>query len=161
RRQCVQAPRHHAERGKILTLILYDIIPNAVRCARGHSHEASCGWDRMRRLRAGEDASPAPGWRRELPPIGHYEPSCQAHGRPPGATARRVAPKGQVRREKRGPRQSAAGRSTMARHEAARVSLERERGHQKTMVAPPGARSPSKTATGLLGASISSIGDNA
>jgi hypothetical protein len=71
-----------------LTLILYDIIPNSVRSARGRSHEASCGWDRMRRPRPGEDASPAPGPRRELRP-------AATMSRPPGAwlsgpTARRV-----------------------------------------------------------------------
>src|SRR5262245_44440051 len=62
----------------VLTLILYDIIPNAVRSARARSHEASCGWDRMRRPRPGEDASPAPGRRRELRPTATMS-------RPPGA----------------------------------------------------------------------------
>ena len=70
---CGEAPRL-----AILTLILYDIIPNSVRSARGRSHEASCGWDRMRRPRPGEDVSPAPGRRRELRP-------AATMSRPPGA----------------------------------------------------------------------------
>ncbi len=48
----------------VLTLILYDIIPNDVRSARGRSHEASCGWDRMRRPRPGGYAPSALGRRR-------------------------------------------------------------------------------------------------
>ena len=51
----------------VLTLILYDIIPSDVRSARGRSHEASCGWDRMRRPRPGGNATSrtraAPGLR--------------------------------------------------------------------------------------------------
>ncbi len=65
----------------VLTLILYDSIPNNVRSARGRSHEASCGWDRMRRPRPGEDASPALGRRRELRP-------AATMSRPPGAGSR-------------------------------------------------------------------------
>jgi hypothetical protein len=84
----------------VLTLILYDIIPNDVRSARGRSHEASCGWERMRRPRPGENASPAPGRRRELRPA-LLRAARQEHGHR-GPTARRaLRPKCEGRRGQR------------------------------------------------------------
>jgi hypothetical protein len=154
-----------------LTLILYDIIPNSVRSARGRSHEASCGWDRMRRPRPGEDVSPAPGRRRELRPAATMSrpPGAWLSGadRPPCASPKTRSQGGSNGRSL----QSAARRSkedaAMARHEAP-ASLERERGTERTMVAPPGAPSPSacargklwKKATGLPRASTNNMGDN-
>jgi hypothetical protein len=158
-------------RACILTLILYDIIPNSVRSARGRSHEASCGWDRMRRPRPGEDVSPAPGRRRELRPAATMSrpPGAWLSGadRPPCASPKTRSQGGSNGRSL----QSAARRSkedaAMARHEAP-ASLERERGTERTMVAPPGAPSPSacargklwKKATGLPRASTNNMGDN-
>jgi len=115
---CGEAPRL-----AILTLILYDIIPNSVRSARGRrSHEASCGWDRMRRPRPGEDVSPAPGRRRELRPAATMSrpPGAWLSGadRPPCASPKTRSQGGSNGRFS----QSAARRSkedaTMARHEA-------------------------------------------
>ena len=134
---CGEAPRL-----AILTLILYDIIPNSVRSARGRSHEASCGWDRMRRPRPGEDVSPAPGRRRELRPAATMSrpPGAWLSGadRPPCASPKTRSQGGSNGRFS----QSAARRSkedaAMARHEAP-ASLERERATERTMVAPPGA----------------------
>jgi hypothetical protein len=140
---CGEAPRL-----AILTLILYDIIPNSVRSARGRrSHEASCGWDRMRRPRPGEDVSPAPGRRRELRPAATMSrpPGAWLSGadRPPCASPKTRSQGGSNGRFS----QSAARRSkedaAMARHEAP-ASLERERATERTMVAPPGAPSPSR-----------------
>ena len=94
-----------------LTLILYDIIPNSVRSARGRSHEASCGWDRMRRPRPGEDVSPAPGRRRELRPaaIMSRPPGAWLSGadRPPCASPKNAKPGREQRTvpAKRGPAQ--------------------------------------------------------
>jgi hypothetical protein len=63
---------------QVLTLILYDHIPNGGRSARGRSHQASCGWDRMRRPRPGDGRScrtrAAPGLR-----------PAATTSRPPGA----------------------------------------------------------------------------
>jgi len=117
-----------------------------VRSARGRSHEASCGWDRMRRPRPGEDVSPAPGRRRELRPAATMSrpPGAWLSGadRPPCASPKTRSQGGSNGRSL----QSAARRSkedaAMARHEAP-ASLERERGTERTMVAPPGAPSPS------------------
>jgi hypothetical protein len=146
---CGEAPRL-----AILTLILYDIIPNSVRSARGRSHEASCGWDRMRRPRPGEDVSPAPGRRRELRPAATMSrpPGAWLSGadRPPCASPKTRSQGGSNGRSL----QSAARRSkedaAMARHEAP-ASLERERGTKRTMVAPPGAPSPSRLRGGNCG----------
>ena len=130
----------------ILTLILYDTIPNAVRSARGRSHEASCGWDRMRRPRPGENASPAPGRRRELRPAattsrppGAWPPGAD---RPPCASPKTRRPAGETDGTRKARPGAVRKTPAMARHEAP-ASLERERGTERTMVAPPGAPSPS------------------
>ena len=133
-------------RPRILTLILYDTIPNAVRSARGRSHEASCGWDRMRRPRPGENASPALGRRRELRPAattsrppGAWPPGAD---RPPCASPKMRRPAGTTDGTRKARPGAVRKTPAMARHEAP-ASLERERGTERTMVAPPGAPSPS------------------
>ncbi len=130
----------------VLTLILYDTIPNAVRSARGRSHEASCGWDRMRRPRPGENASPALGRRRELRPAattsrppGAWPPGAD---RPPCASPKMRRPAGTTDGTRKARPGAVRKTPAMARHEAP-ASLERERGTERTMVAPPGAPSPS------------------
>jgi len=129
-------------------------------------------------MRVGSDAAPAAGRGRfsrtraapGAPPGGHYEPSARSlalGGRPPAMCfAQNAKPGGSNGRSL----QSAARRSkedaAMARHEAP-ASLERERGTERTMVAPPGAPSPSacargklwKKATGLPRASTNNMGD--
>ena len=133
-------------RPRILTLILYDTIPNAVRSARGRSHEASCGWDRMRRPRPGENASPAPGRRRELRPAANTSrpPGAWPPGadRPPCASPKMRRPAGITDGTRKARPGAVRKTPAMARHEAP-ASLERERGTERTMVAPPGAPSPS------------------
>jgi len=126
-------------RACILTLILYDIIPNSVRSARGRSHEASCGWDRMRRPRPGEDVSPAPGRRRELRP-------AATMSRPPGAwlSGADRPPCASPKTRSQGGSNGRRGR-LMARHRGVFLTAPGRalQGPERTMVAPPGAPSPS------------------
>src|SRR5690242_5413432 len=96
---------------------------------------------------AGRGRSPAPGRRRELRPAATMSrpPGAWLSGadRPPCASPKTRSQGGSNGRSL----QSAARRSkedaAMARHEAP-ASLERERGTKRTMVAPPGAPSPSR-----------------
>src|SRR5689334_5297475 len=108
-------------------------------------------------MRVGSDAAPAAGRGRfsrtraapGAPPGGHYEPSARSWlsgaDRPLCASPKTRSQGGSNGRSL----QSAARRSkedaAMARHEAP-ASLERERGTERTMVAPPGAPSPSRFA---------------
>ena len=101
-----------APREKISTAV-FDFNPiteysPSVRSARGRSHEASCGWDRMRRLRACLASTYSGG--AGAPPGGHYglparswltavihksddpRKACPAAGRKNAAMARREAP---------------------------------------------------------------------
>ena len=139
---------------RTLTLILYDTIPNAVRSARGRSHEASCGWDRMRRPRPGENASPAPGRRRELRPAANTSrpPGAWPPGadRPPCTSPKMRRPAGTTDGTRKARPGAVRKTPAMARHEAP-ASLERERGTEQTMVAPPGAPSPSPLRGGNCG----------
>ena len=107
----------------VLTLILYDIIPSDVRSARGRSHEASRGWDRMRRPRPGGNATSrtraAPGLR----PAANT--SCPPGAWPFGGRNRPPAPSpmgeaGAGRTDgSRKARPGAVGKTpAMARHEA-------------------------------------------
>ena len=138
----------------ILTLILYDIIPNNVRSARGRSHEASCGWERMRRPRPGEDVfsrtRAAPG----APPDGQYEPSARSwlsvptarHALRPKREAMAGVPDGHRKARpgavRKTPRWRAMRRPRLSRGSAAT---------ERTMVAPPGAPSPSRLRGGNCG----------
>src|SRR6185295_9048053 len=106
-------------------------------------------------MRVGSDAAPAAGRGRfsrtraapGAPPGGHYEPSARSlalGGRPPPCASPKTRSQGGSNGRFS---QSAARRSkedaAMARHEAP-ASLERERGTERTMVAPPDAPSPSR-----------------
>ena len=127
----------------LLTLILSLNIVLSVRSTEGRSHEASCGWDRMRRLRACFPQSTHPGGT-GAPLGGQYGPPARslADGWPSGAPeAASVRPpetvanpmRRKASRERRPAKSAARCRkedAVMARREAPRA-LEREHGHRK------------------------------
>ena len=103
-------------------------------------------------MRVGPDAAPAAGRERfsrtraapGAPPGGHYEPQAWPPGpdRPPCASPKMRRPAGTTDGTRKARPGAVRKTPAMARHEAP-ASLERERGTERTMVAPPGAPSPS------------------